>query len=298
MILLSILVIIGLMNVVPILAIDDDLFEENDTAQNATNLGFLQYNDLIQNDNDWYYINATIGAKYGINLNWDEFSGNTPTITLYDKNMNHELYFTYETWRSNSKIQMAYSGKMYIMISGSNSGTKYSLKIEQLSMGGSIIDDFYENNNKYENASNLDIGNYSNLILLDIDYYKINTEARHNYKITLLCENDTDFNLCEIYKTFTGEYTTLQIDDNTISGKLEIIIPSTKSGDNFFFVSSASYYGFNYSLTIEETEEIPTSRVNPQNSISGYNVVVFNSFLFIGTIIYLSLIKRNHHLII
>jgi hypothetical protein len=164
----------------------DDSFEENDAFGSARWLNVPASQDnLVMNDDDWFYISLTMGQQVNIT-----------TLSLENEYVYIELRNSGNAWLKYSGMWGAisvlewtasYTGNHYIRVYGSfYNGSKYDLDI--LEVGG---DDAYEENDDFNNAYHLTIpANIQPVVSKDHDWFNFTVTAGDTINITASTIND------------------------------------------------------------------------------------------------------------
>ncbi len=177
--------------------VEDDIFEENDVIENACPIETGFYSDLVIYDIDYYSITINEGKTLELDL---YYSFHTMYLYIYDNEMNKiksettRIYYNSKfVYLNTLSFYSSISQNIIIVVYSSGSGSfgQYSLKISTPFQK----DDIYEENDFAEVAAFIKPGFYSNLKLLDDDFYKFSIHQEESFEIVISSDNIKYFNL-------------------------------------------------------------------------------------------------------
>lgn len=174
----------------PLSANSDDLFEENDTFEDAHEVEYKEYPNLyvFENDEDWYKVWANAGNYLKIFLWFDHEIAGDLKVEFY--NSNHEIIEAIDTKTDDEQCVhfVEISGNYYILIQQQSINGSGSYKMDVLLNQ----DDRFEENDDFNSAKEIEFKEYNLLYVYynDTDWYKIQLEEGMKCKIDLLFAHD------------------------------------------------------------------------------------------------------------
>ncbi len=155
----------------------DDNYEPNDNFDDRQKLSFSESLNLIWSDQDWFEIYVIQNVSFSLILNETSFQPNEVDIIIYDRSLN-----LVDKAPFNLSLELEQSGYYTICI---NSSLKFVEVPYTLTLTTNIIDDNYENNNDFADATLITSGSYLDLVSLDDDYYQIHVPESNVLNISI-----------------------------------------------------------------------------------------------------------------
>ncbi len=270
----------------------EDIYEENDTPESATVILEGHYANLMCGDDDYFTI--THFAGYYLSIWLTSFESNTDLdLRIYNSNMNllnrsisstSNEYIRFFSWSETKVIILVYSyfGR-----------GAYNLTLEQSLIG----DDLYEDNDLYETATLVSVGEYRGMIWIDMDFYMLNIHEDEQLEMNF------EYNLayfkpfCVIYDSEMNIlYSTVTLDQC-----YHLSVISAQNQSIFIQIGSKNGIGsYNFTITIKEPIQdeppIPIELTKIKDEINGFiliPLVISGGLIMIGVLIFIIRIKKS-----
>ena len=236
----------------PANACQNDAFEPNDSAVQASPLGQGDYSGKIcAGDEDWYRVTLNNGDSLDANLNFTNADGNLDLKifsadgqTLLDSSLSDDD-------NEQLSIVAALSGDVLVQVLGRSAvENTYNLVLTLTPAVVTCQDDGFEDNDTQASAVDLQAGQFSAAICPDdADWYHLALNAGDSLSIGVLYTyNDGDINASLLDAAGQTVVAGVSADDDE-----QLNADITVAGDYYLVVSGAAGVSNSYSLDIEVT---------------------------------------------
>ncbi len=223
--------------------VTDDTYEDNDVQGSAWLLSAGTYPALVCADDDWYRIYVTSGSIVTASISFTHANGN---LDLKLFNMVGTLLNASTSMVNTEQVSynVTETGYYYVQVYRAT-GSGYNSYA--LTLGTTVIDDGYENNDGQGSANLLSTGTYSSLVCADDDWYRTYVTAGYTVTATIsFVHANGDLEL-QLYNAGG----TLLDSSSTISNSEVVSYNVTTSG--YYYIRAYRFSGSdynNYSLTL------------------------------------------------
>jgi len=230
----------------------DDSYEDNEYISDSPILTSGSYENLVCIDDDLFNYSMESNTWYNITIDFQHDSGD---LDLYLYNSSLDLVAFSISYTDNETIyyQSPIEQEVVINVYNYENNLNYDLEI---SSTDEIWDDKYEDNDYFDNPTELSIGTYKNLTGIDWDIYQFRGETEYEYTITLnhsVDDGDLDIYLYDSNETFINSSATY---DNE-----EVIQLVPESDDDFLLLIYNYENTMEYDLKIERA--LPSDTTPP-----------------------------------